>query len=139
MRLPYYLDMPATERIAVRARALRDAAGTLSGHALGEEPERAPAFDLLDDLQTVYATAERTDQAGVWSQVLCDRLAELRPGTYGGWNPEQLAAVLAPLGIGTVQLNQVGPDGQRHNWRGVRREDLTAAVATRAERRGITR
>ena len=31
-----YIDGPAAEAIGVRARALREAAGTLSGHALGE-------------------------------------------------------------------------------------------------------
>jgi S-DNA-T family DNA segregation ATPase FtsK/SpoIIIE len=135
-----YLDQLATEQVATRARALREAAGTLSGHALGEAPDRAPTFDLLDDLQTVYATAVWTDQAGVWSQVLCDRLAELRPEVYGGWKADQLGTVLAALDppIETVQLNQTGPDGQRHNWRGVRRDDLTAAITARADRKGIT-
>ena len=31
----FYLDMHAAERVAIRARALREAAGTLTGHALG--------------------------------------------------------------------------------------------------------
>jgi hypothetical protein len=35
--------------------------------------------------------SKRTDQPGVWSQVFCDHLAELRPDVYAGWDAEQLA------------------------------------------------
>ena len=34
-----YIDGPAAEAIGARARALREAAGTLSGHALGEDDD----------------------------------------------------------------------------------------------------
>ena len=37
----YYLDLPAAERIAERARVLRDQAGTLTGYALGEDDGQA--------------------------------------------------------------------------------------------------
>ena len=39
----YYLNNADTERAAKRARAIREAAGTLSGVALGEDDERAAA------------------------------------------------------------------------------------------------
>ena len=39
----YYLNAEATERAAKRARALREAAGTLSGVALGEDDRPEPA------------------------------------------------------------------------------------------------
>ena len=39
----YYLNMPATERVAKRARQLREAAGTLSGVALGQADDDARA------------------------------------------------------------------------------------------------
>lgn len=37
-----YLDQPATEHIAQGSRAAREAAGTLTGHAIGAQPERGP-------------------------------------------------------------------------------------------------
>ena len=42
----------------VRARAMREAAGTLSGYALGEDVEQplTPAASLLDDLRVIFAT-----------------------------------------------------------------------------------
>ena len=47
-----YLDMHAAERVAVRARALREAAGTLSGAALGMADDAVR--DVLADLTAVF-------------------------------------------------------------------------------------
>jgi len=132
-----YLDAPNAERIALRARALREAAGTLTGHAIGEADDRLPAVSLLDDIRTVYATAERADRPGVWSEELCAGLAELRPELYGTWTPDVLAAALKRWGIETGQLNMPDAQGARFNRRGVRREQLETAVAAHAQRRGI--
>src|SRR5260370_29744513 len=51
----FYIDGPAAEKIALRARGHRERAGTLSAHALGHEPEEltGPAFDLLADIAAV--------------------------------------------------------------------------------------
>ena len=88
----FYIDAPAAEKIALRARGLREAAGTLSGHALGEMPaDTAPAFDLLADITAVVAEPK------LWSETVVARLAELRPGAYGAWGqmpPEDRAAQL---------------------------------------------
>ena len=71
----------------VVARALRDRAGTLSGHALGEDPEPADAAPtLLADVLAVVPASETR----VWNQTVVARLAELRPEAYGGWEAEQL-------------------------------------------------
>ena len=132
-----YLDAPNAERIALRARALREAAGTLSGHAIGEADDRAPAVSLIEDLHVVYATAQRADRPGVWSEELCAGLAELRPELYASWTPDVLAAALKPLGIDTGQLNMTDAAGHRHNRRGVRREQLATAVDAHTARKGI--
>jgi S-DNA-T family DNA segregation ATPase FtsK/SpoIIIE len=130
-----YLDGPISEAVAMRARAMREVAGTLSGHCVGETEERAPTSDILDDLQAVFVTAVRTDRPGAWSEELCFRLAALRPEVYSGWDPDTLAAALRPYALQTGQLNMLGDDGQRYNRRGVRREALEQALAVRAERR----
>jgi DNA segregation ATPase FtsK/SpoIIIE, S-DNA-T family len=40
-----YLDGPATETIALRARAAREKAGLLTGHATGQDSQHDPALD----------------------------------------------------------------------------------------------
>jgi hypothetical protein len=48
----FYLDLPATERVATRARQLRQAAGTLTGVAAGVDEAEA-ARDVQADLAAV--------------------------------------------------------------------------------------
>ena len=40
----YYLDLNDTARVAARARAMREAAGVLSGYALGEDSRGGAQF-----------------------------------------------------------------------------------------------
>lgn len=131
------INQPAAEAIALRARAMREAAGTLTGYCIGEQdPERGQNYDLLDDLQFVYAQAERRDRPGVWSVDLCAGLETLRPQVYSGWDQDTLATALKPYALQTAQIHMAGDDGERKNWRGIRREALERALAVRAERRG---
>jgi S-DNA-T family DNA segregation ATPase FtsK/SpoIIIE len=128
----FYVDAPAAERIVARARALRDRAGTLSGHALGEDPEPAEATStLLADVLAVVPASETR----VWNQTVVARLAELRPEVYGGWEAEQLTAALKPFGISTGQVWGTDPQtGEGANRRGIDRQAV-AGVATERERR----
>ncbi len=128
----FYIDGPAAERVVVRARALRDKAGTLSGHALGQdEADPTPAVhSLLDDIAAVMPTDERR----VWSEVVVERLAELRPDIYTGWGPEQLAAALKPHGIETTQIGR-RIDGKTINRRGIDRAHITEAITARNRNR----
>ena len=128
-----FVDAPTAERIAARGRALREQAGTLAGHAIGEEPEQdaASRHDLLRDLLAVIGA----DEPKVWNEVAAARLAELRPEVYGGWSGEQLTAALKPYGIRTGQVWGTTDDGRGANRRGVKRDDIARAVAERDERR----
>jgi S-DNA-T family DNA segregation ATPase FtsK/SpoIIIE len=121
----YYVDTIAAERIAERARKAREAAGTLSGHAVGEDVPLTPEASLLDDLRVVFATIE-VDQ--VWSETVIERLAELRPARYGQLTPAALTAAVKPYGIGTGQVWGRLPDGTGANRRGLTREAVMAAV-----------
>ncbi|MCC5031894.1 cell division protein FtsK [Streptomyces sp. WAC 00631] len=125
-----FADAVAADRIALRARKLREDAGTLSGHALGEDPEadEGAGFDLLADILAVVPAAEPK----VWSETLVERLAELRPEVYQGWAAEQLTAALKPYGIDTVQIGR-RVDGKVVNRRGIDRAKVTTAVAERDE------
>jgi S-DNA-T family DNA segregation ATPase FtsK/SpoIIIE len=69
-----YLHGPAADRIVARARALREAAGTLSGHALGQDPEDTDALGrpLVGYVIQVFGA----DEAQAHPDVLLARLAE---------------------------------------------------------------
>ncbi|WP_372411881.1 cell division protein FtsK [Streptomyces luteireticuli] len=123
-----YADAVAADRIAVRARALREAAGTLSGHALGEEPEvdTTSSYDLLRDILAVVPVAEPK----VWNETVVARLEDLRPDIYSGWAAEQLTASLKPFGIETVQIGR-RMNGKVVNRRGLIRADVAEIVAER--------
>jgi S-DNA-T family DNA segregation ATPase FtsK/SpoIIIE len=129
----FFLDAPAAEKIALRARSLREAAGTLTGHALGEAIEgTGPSFDLLADIAAVVTEPK------LWSETVVTRLAELRPDTYGAWagmEPEdraaQLTAALRPYGIRTGQVWGTTDEGKGANRRGITRDDITNAITKR--------
>ncbi|MCX5608251.1 cell division protein FtsK [Streptomyces sp. NBC_00047] len=128
-----YVDAPTAEAIGNRARAAREAAGTLTGHALGQEPDHTErtAHDLLSDILAVVPAEEPK----LWSEIVVARLAELRPDVYGGWDPEGLAAALKPYGVPTGQVWGKTEEGKGANRRGIERTRITAAIAQRDGKR----
>jgi len=137
-----YIDAPTAERIAERARALREAAGTLSGHALGETPglvQQHARVDLLEDILAVTSA----DEVKIWNSTVVDRLAELRPETYGQWatlsDEEKTAALTARLkehGVEVLQVWGTTPDGKGANRRGFARADVVEAYTRRKRQKG---
>lgn len=134
-----YIDAPTAEHIAERARALRQLAGTLDGHAIGENAEYGDTaqVSVLVDVATVIRPIEDK----VWSETVADLLATLRPQTYGAWAAQparakaaQVGAALKPYGVTTVQVWATGPNGDSGNRRGLVRADVLAAIA----RHGLT-
>jgi DNA segregation ATPase FtsK/SpoIIIE, S-DNA-T family len=125
-----FVDGPLGDAIAVRARALRVAQGTLAGYAAGETTETTgPKFNVLDDLAAVWPAGE----ANVWNSVLADRLAGLRPDAYGQWagledtaKTEALTAAVKPYGLTTKGVSR-RVDGEQINRRGLGRDDLDKA------------
>ncbi|XTZ18220.1 FtsK/SpoIIIE domain-containing protein [Micromonospora echinospora] len=132
----FYLDGPAAERICQRGRALREAAGTLTGHAAGQDttpPAAARRDTLLDDILTVVPASE----AKVWTEILTARLADLNPDMYADMTRDQLTAALKPYGITTGQVWGTDPTtGKGANRRGIERSHVADAVAERNKRRG---
>ncbi|WP_405545704.1 cell division protein FtsK [Streptomyces phaeochromogenes] len=133
----YLADGRDAERILTRAAALREAEGTLSGDAAGEAPAPEVSATVLDDVAQVLGKGE----AKVWSETIVDRLADLRPETYGPWaeleakpKAEALTAALKPFGVATEQISR-RIDGKTVNKRGIKREDLAAAITQRNEKR----
>ncbi|MEV0715637.1 cell division protein FtsK [Asanoa sp. NPDC050611] len=130
----YYVDGPAAESVVARARTLREKAGTLTGHAIGEQPTRKAieGVSLLDDIAAVVPANE----AKVWCETVAVRLAELRPAVYGGWDGERVTVALKPFGVRVTQT--WGTDqqtGKGANRRGFERAHIIAALAERHRRR----
>ncbi|KIQ64065.1 cell division protein FtsK [Kitasatospora griseola] len=136
-----YVDAPTAEAISVRARKARETAGLLTGHALGTEhdtPNTAAGHDLLADILAVVGP----DETKVWSEAVVNRLAELRPDTYGPWaelegraKADQLAVALKPYGITTGQVWGTTEAGKGANRRGIDRDDILKAVTERDKKR----
>lgn len=111
-------------RVIAAAHAARLAAGTLSGMAVGELPQRPERVSVLADIAAVFAAGEDR----LWSELILHRLTDLRPGYYDGWNTAQLAGAVKPHGISTVQVWGSTGDGQPANRRGLTREAVMDAL-----------
>ncbi len=111
-----YLDMHAAERVAVRARQLREAAGTLSGAALGMAEDAAR--DVLADLAAVFGG----DNSLPWAEAAV-RLAQRFPDRWDGVTGEALSADARGLGVASVSVRA----GAR-TAKGARLADVHAAA-----------
>ncbi|GCD45709.1 DUF3631 domain-containing protein [Streptomyces paromomycinus] len=134
-----YVDAPAAEAIGARARKARERAGTLSGYALGEEPQAdaRAAYDLLADILAVVH--EKTPRP--WNDTTVDLLAELRPEVYGPWadlepaeKAAQLTTALKPYGISTGQVGR-RVNGKTVNRTGFTRAHIIQAITQRDQKR----
>jgi S-DNA-T family DNA segregation ATPase FtsK/SpoIIIE len=133
-----YIDLPAAEKIADRARAARIKAGLLNGYAIdgtnpGTTPDGVATSNLLDDLIAVFPAGE----AKVWSETLVERLADLRPALYTGWEATNLSSALKPYGVDTVQIGR-RVDGKVVNRWGVVRTGITNLIAERDRKRNAS-
>lgn len=127
-----YLDNPAAERVIARARAAREKAGTITGHAAGETTSSQNAtHSVVLDIAAVLTS----NDTKVWSETIVERLAELRPEVYGDWAAQDtrakanaLAAALKPFGIDTHQVHGYTSDGKPANRRGITADDIRQAA-----------
>ena len=119
-----YVDNPGADIICDRARALRKAAGTLTGYAAGEDITVADRVSLITDILSVTSA----DEEKIWSETVIARLAELRPELYGGWTPAGLADALKPHGIATGQVWGQDETGKGANRRGIIRAHIADAA-----------
>jgi S-DNA-T family DNA segregation ATPase FtsK/SpoIIIE len=113
----HYLNGHDAERAAKRARALREAAGTLSGAAIGED-DATPRRDVLADVLAVLGIAP----AMHWTE-LADRLADRFPERWDGTSPDAVSAECRGEGVPSVVVTVGGERG-----RGCRREAVESAA-----------
>lgn len=131
----FYIDGPTAERITDRARAARVAAGTLTGHAAGQDqPTPSTRRDaLLNDILAVVPA----DEPKVWTETVTARLTDAYPEQYAGLTRDQLTAALKPYGVTTGQVWGTDPTtGKGANRRGIDRATIVEAVTQRENRRG---
>jgi DNA segregation ATPase FtsK/SpoIIIE, S-DNA-T family len=110
----FYLDMHAAERIATRARALREAAGTLTGHAAEQDGE-GPR-DVLTDVLSVFGT----DAGLQWGDVAA-RLASRFPARWEGVTADSISAECRARNVPSVNVKAAGAVAK-----GCRRADVEA-------------
>jgi DNA segregation ATPase FtsK/SpoIIIE, S-DNA-T family len=129
------LNSPATEKIALRARAAREAAGLLTGHAIGQDGQHDPTLhaNVARDAVGVFTRVEDK----LWSETVLARLADRWPDRYTGWTPTGLAAALKPYGVHPIQVWATDPDtGAERNRRGYTLTALTHATTTQSNQNG---
>lgn len=121
----YYLNLTATQKICNRARALREAAGTLSGYALGEEEEQGER-GLLADVLAMFGPSERF----LYWETVAARLADGYPGTYSGITADAVSADARDL---TGQPSDEGREPGGPNRKGIKRATIEAAIGQGTE------
>ncbi|MGH3898804.1 MAG: hypothetical protein ACRDTA_11245 [Pseudonocardiaceae bacterium] len=133
-----YLDLPAFSTLCAHGRALRGAAGTLTGDAATDAVAVAEAAGIqipavLADVLYAMHGVER-----MHTTTLLNRLTNMDEDTYAEFTPERLAEELEHAGV-QRSGRQVKVDGV--NLAGYRRADLEAAVpagATLPQRPAVT-
>ncbi|GAA4051148.1 hypothetical protein [Nonomuraea soli] len=114
-------DSEDAERILQAARKLRERAGTLSGHAAGQQAVRE-IRDVLADALTVFEGSE----SGLPWTVLAARLVERIPEHYGDLTAEAISAQLRALAVPSVDIKR---DGKA--LKGAKRDAVQLAITRR--------
>jgi S-DNA-T family DNA segregation ATPase FtsK/SpoIIIE len=130
----YKLDKNDTAALAARARALRAAAGTLSGHALDPDGAEAKAQvqasrTVLDDIDELFATLPFHEDK-VRGEELLALLQSHNPGAYDGWKVETLTGVLKPHGVASINVAR-RDGGEQTVRKGYTRQSLADAITNR--------
>jgi S-DNA-T family DNA segregation ATPase FtsK/SpoIIIE len=99
----FYLDLPATQRICARARAMRLAAGVLSGYALGEEGSDAPR-SFAADVLSAFGPAD----AKLWCSTIADRMRGQIPEAYADITPAAVSSQLREIGVEVKNVREPG-------------------------------
>ncbi|WP_030442921.1 cell division protein FtsK [Actinoplanes subtropicus] len=114
-------DADDAEKILIAARQLREAAGTLSGMAAGEDITRA-ARDVLADVRSVI---ERGETGAQWEEIAA-RLVERLPEAYADTTAEAISAQVRAFGVRSVDVKRNGKA-----LKGAKTDDIDAAIGRR--------
>jgi S-DNA-T family DNA segregation ATPase FtsK/SpoIIIE len=114
----FYLNLPDTERAARRARALREAAGTLSGVALGQD-DATPQRDVLADVAEAFGG----DTGLQWAE-LAARLESRFPERWQDTTADAVSAECRARNVPSVLVKAEG-----RSARGCRLADIEKAAS----------
>lgn len=125
VRTVFGLDAVAAEELVMKARAIRERKGLLTGQAAGEKAqEEAVQVSLLDDCRDVM---DHPPAKALTLDELRESLASLRPTTWGHLDNTALGAMLREAGVpvSTVWSSRAKTDGK-----GVKRSALNIAATS---------
>lgn len=123
VRTVFSLDKVESEKVALRARGLREQAGRLTGYAAGEEMDHeAEQVVLLDDARQVMGNSDALHLVDI-----AVGLAELRPLLYGNLDAASLGAQLRRAGVRVDSVYVAGKPREQASNKGVKREWLDVA------------
>jgi DNA segregation ATPase FtsK/SpoIIIE-like protein len=103
----YYIDLPATGKIAARAKAMREQAGVLSGYALGEQDD-AEHRSFAADVLSVFGS-----DANLWCSTIATRLRERIPEVYAAITQEAVSSQLRDLKVEVKNVREAGADPRK--------------------------
>ncbi|WP_249161763.1 DUF3631 domain-containing protein [Actinospica acidithermotolerans] len=121
-----YLDLPAFSVICEKGRALRQAAGTLTGDAAGKLADLAAPQVTVPAILTDCLTVMRHTPTMHTTDLLTG-LATLDDDAWGDLTADTLAAKLEAAGV-VRSSKQVRAGADKANLAGYRRADLEAAM-----------
>ena len=98
----YNVDGRKAEVIAVRARAMREAAGTLTGYALGEDAD-SESRSFAADVLTVFGADSK-----LWTETIAARLADVLSDAYADVTTEAVASQLRALAVTVKKVREPG-------------------------------
>jgi DNA segregation ATPase FtsK/SpoIIIE, S-DNA-T family len=102
----YGFDLPESKPIVARARVMREHAGRITGYALGQDHDGAPARRLVDDVLTVFGDAK-----ALWCSTIAERLAGSFPEAYADITQDAIASQLRALEVNVRSVRETGRTG----------------------------
>jgi S-DNA-T family DNA segregation ATPase FtsK/SpoIIIE len=118
----YYLNEITANRIAARARVMRQNRGVLSGYALGED-DGTEARSFAADVLSVFGT-----ERNLWCSTIADRLRERIPEAYADITQEAVSSQLRAVGVDVKNVREAG-DAVRKGCERRSVEDAAAAAS----------
>lgn len=115
----YNVDGPAAERITDLARAARQAAGRITGHAAGQLDADEPPRSFAADVLSVFDA-----EGKLYTATIATRLAGRIPAAYADITAAAVASQLRALGVAVKNVRQTGGKPSQ----GAERGDVEAAA-----------
>jgi S-DNA-T family DNA segregation ATPase FtsK/SpoIIIE len=97
-----YIDNPAARKIAARARVMREAAGRITGYALGEDGDQE-VRSFAADVLMVFGADDK-----LWCETIADRLRGSIPSAYADITKDAVASQLRALEVDVKSVREPG-------------------------------